>query len=101
MRYTEGARPLASRKDALNESTAEKAVLVVDDDRDHCLLVRQLLRPLGYEIRIAVSAEEALAAVRRDPPAVVLLDVQLPGISGYEVCRQIRDEYGDRISIIF
>jgi DNA-binding NarL/FixJ family response regulator len=85
----------------LSESTAEKAVLVVDDDRDHCLLVRQLLRPLGYEIRIAATAEEALAAVRRDAPAVVLLDVHLPGISGYEVCRQIRDEFGDRIAIIF
>jgi DNA-binding NarL/FixJ family response regulator len=85
----------------LRESAAEKAVLVVDDDRDHCLLVRQLLRPLGFEIRIAATAEEALASVRRDPPAVVLLDVHLPGISGYEVCRQIRDEFGDRIAIIF
>jgi DNA-binding NarL/FixJ family response regulator len=101
MRYTEVARPLVTRKDALNESTGEKAVLVVDDDRDHCLLVRQLLRPLGYEIRIALTAGEALAAVRRDPPALVLLDVHLPGISGYEVCRQIRDEFGDRIAIIF
>ena len=66
-----------------------------------CALVRQLLRPLGYRVHAVQTADEALALIRREPPALVLLDIQLPDVSGYEVCWQIREEFGDRVSIIF
>lgn len=76
-------------------------MLVVDDDADLRQLVRRLLRPVGYDVREASTANEALEAVAQHRPALVLLDVRLPDISGYEVCRRLRDEFGDGIAIVF
>jgi DNA-binding NarL/FixJ family response regulator len=75
-----------------------QSVLVVDDDRDTRTLVKRLLEPLGYE---ASTAGEAISAASVERPIVVLLDVHLPDISGYEVCRRLRDQFGDDIAIIF
>jgi DNA-binding NarL/FixJ family response regulator len=76
-------------------------VLVVDDDRDLCRLVKRLLEPLGYEVHEASTAGRALAVAAHERPAAVLLDVHLPDISGYEVCRRLRDDFGDDIAIVF
>src|SRR5512133_2308922 len=78
-----------------------QAVLVVDDDADLRALVRRMLEPLGYAVWEASSAAEALDAVATAQPAVVLLDVHLPDISGYEVCRRLRDDYDDDIAVVF
>jgi DNA-binding NarL/FixJ family response regulator len=78
-----------------------QVVLVVDDDRDLCRLVRRLLEPMGYEVHEASSATRALNLVEHERPAAVLLDVHLPVISGYEVCRRLRDDFGDDIAIVF
>ena len=51
--------------------------------------------------REAATGEEALAAVRAERPSLVLLDFLLPGINGFEVCRTLRDEFGDDLPIIF
>ncbi len=66
------------------------AVLVVDDDVDQQDLLRALLSAGGYSVRIAGSAEEGLQAIAVDPPDVVILDVVMSGIDGYEACRRIR-----------
>jgi DNA-binding NarL/FixJ family response regulator len=76
-------------------------VLVVDDNRDLCRLVKRLLEPLGYEVHEASTAGRALAVAAHERPAAVLLDVHLPDISGYEVCRRLRDDFGDDIAIVF
>jgi len=76
-------------------------VLVVDDDRDLCRLVKRLLEPLGYEVHEASTAGRALAVAAHERPAAVLLDVHLPDMSGYEVCRRLRDDFGDDIAIVF
>src|SRR5215218_5452424 len=78
-----------------------QTVVVVDDDQDLRRLVRWLLEPVGYAVREASTGDEALAIASRDRPAGVLLDVHLPDISGYEVCRQLRDKFGDGIVIVF
>jgi DNA-binding NarL/FixJ family response regulator len=78
-----------------------QAVLVVDDDADLRALVRRMLEPLGYAVWEASTAAEALDAVATEQPAVVLLDVHLPDISGYEVCRRLRDDYDDDIALVF
>ncbi len=65
-------------------------VLIVEDTSDIALGVRDYLVQQGCEVRIAVSGEEALPAIREWIPDVVLLDLMLPGMSGYEVLRQIR-----------
>jgi DNA-binding NarL/FixJ family response regulator len=78
-----------------------QGVLVVDDDRDMRRLVTRLLEPLGYVVHEASTAAAALSMTARERPAVVLLDVHLPDISGYEVLRRLRDEFGDDIAIVF
>ena len=65
-------------------------VLVVDDQAPNRKLLADLLGAKGYAVATAESGEEALAAIPRVKPDLVLLDVVMPGLSGYEVCRAIR-----------
>jgi adenylate cyclase len=65
-------------------------VLVVDDTPANVKLLEDLLGFHGYEVEVARSGEEALERVRRSPPDLMLLDVLMPGMSGYDVCRAIR-----------
>lgn len=77
--------------------TGSGVVLVVDDQDANRRLLNAVLSPRGYRVVSAASGEEALSAVAADPPDVVLLDVVMPGIDGYEVCRRIR---GDRATAV-
>ncbi len=65
-------------------------VLVVDDIERNARLLADVLGAKGYETRTAASGEAALAAIAAEPPDLVLLDVMMPGLSGYDVCRAIR-----------
>jgi class 3 adenylate cyclase len=71
-------------------STAGR-VLVVDDTPVNLKLLSDLLVAKGYSVVTATSGVEALARVASDPLDIVLLDVMMPGMSGYEVCRKIRE----------
>ena len=62
-------------------------ILVVDDNRDNADIIRQYLEARGYPITVAYSGEEALAAYEQVKPALVLLDVMMPGKDGWETCR--------------
>jgi DNA-binding NarL/FixJ family response regulator len=79
----------------------KRSVLIVDDDAAVRSLIAALIARAGFAWREAASGEEALEAVHEDCPDVVLLDVELPGLSGYEVCRELREEFGYGISIAF
>jgi len=76
-------------------------ILIVDDDANYRAFVSSMLTRVGYEPREASSGEEALNSVRQERPSCVLLDVLLPGVTGYAVCRELRDEYGEALPIIF
>jgi DNA-binding NarL/FixJ family response regulator len=76
-------------------------VLVVDYNPLFRASVREPLERAGFEVLEADDGEAALAAVSRRKPELVLLDVCLPGASGYEVCRELRDQFGDTLGIIF
>jgi DNA-binding NarL/FixJ family response regulator len=78
-----------------------QGVVVVDDDRDLRRLVARLLEPLGYVVHEASTASAALSMTARERPAVVLVDVHLPDMSGYEVCRRLRDQFGNDVAIVF
>ena len=67
-------------------------VLVVDDTPANVRLLDAVLRPRGFDIVTAASGQEALDVIAMQPPDVVLLDVQMPGMNGYEVCRRVRED---------
>jgi two-component system alkaline phosphatase synthesis response regulator PhoP len=68
----------------------KRTVLVVDDEKDIRELVGFHLAEDGYAVREAESGEDALAALAAERPALVVLDVMLPGVDGLEVCRRLR-----------
>jgi two-component system response regulator BaeR len=70
--------------------TDERRVLVVEDEDKLAALLCDYLRAAGYEPRVAQDGPSALRACAAEPPAAVLLDLNLPGLDGMEVCRQIR-----------
>lgn len=66
-------------------------ILVVDDVADNSFLLQVLLEDEGYQVEIADSGSAALAKIESAPPKLVLLDVMMPGMNGYEVAQQIRE----------
>ncbi len=65
-------------------------ILVIDDHEDNRRILRDLLTNAGYEIIEALTGEEAVAAAQAHAPALILMDIQLPGIDGYEATRRIK-----------
>ncbi len=78
----------------------KESILVVDDNPMNLKLARLLLGTEGYEVRTAGRAEEALAVLQSYHPRVILMDVQLPGIDGLELTRQIKSDPSFRDIII-
>jgi excisionase family DNA binding protein len=76
-------------------------VLVVDDDQGVRGLVRAHLELAGYQVREAERAEEALAAIEMQAPDLVLLDVVMPGIDGWELLQRVQERYGAIPVIMF
>src|SRR6266568_2308882 len=72
-------------------------VLVVDDGLANRELVQAYLSGLDCEVRLASDGASALEQIQQDPPDLVLLDVQMPGMDGYEVCRRIKAGPGGRL----
>ena len=67
-------------------------ILIVDDNNDNIILTKELLSSRGYEVISAGSAELAQHAIATQQPDLLLLDVVLPGKSGYELCRELKDD---------
>lgn len=65
-------------------------ILVVDDEPSIVLSLQYLLQREGYEVDIAADGEAALEAAALRPPALIILDIMLPTMNGFEVCRRLR-----------
>ncbi len=94
------AEAIGSRPGGLDPVAAK--ILVVDDDRRNLFAVEEMLRAPGVELVLASSGEDALRRVLTDEFAVILLDVQMPGLDGYEVASMIRSRpRSSRVPILF
>lgn len=65
-------------------------ILIVDDERNNRELLEIMLAPDGYLLATATSGEEALAMVAKEPPDLILLDIMMPGMNGYQVAATIK-----------
>jgi DNA-binding response OmpR family regulator len=89
-----GASPFTG--DGGDPSRAQRSlrVLIADDDRDSVLTLMMLLRDEGHEVRGVYGGRQAIDSIRGFDPDVVLLDIALPELSGWEVAREIRARQG-------
>jgi CheY-like chemotaxis protein len=71
-------------------SLSQAPILIVDDIPDNCFLLQAFLEAEGYRVETAESGYEAIAKIQQDLPKLVLLDVMMPGMNGYEVVDNIR-----------
>lgn len=93
---------LAARPDSSSPPQTDRRgrVLVVDDETAITELLSTALRYMGYDVATARTGSDALTAASRTPPDLVVLDVMLPDIDGFEVCRRLRAD-GDFVPVIF
>jgi len=75
---------------------ANETILVVEDNEKNRKLARDVLTYQGYRVLEAESAEDGLALVARERPALILMDIHLPGIDGIEALRRLRADTGTR-----
>ena len=81
---------------------SENKILIVDDEPSIVLSLDYLMRKNGYEPFIARNGEEALAIAEKEVPALLILDIMMPGMDGYEVCEKLRaNPVTSSIKIIF
>jgi DNA-binding response OmpR family regulator len=76
-------------------------VLIADPDEAARLTLARVLRTAGYQVLQAETGDEALALARTAMPAAVILEVPLPGLSGYEVCHALKSDPGGDVPVIF
>jgi DNA-binding NarL/FixJ family response regulator len=82
-------------------ATHPHRLLIVDDDDSFRSMLSELLTRAGFDARAFGRGDEALAASEDERPALVLLDVDLPGNDGYTVCSELRERFGDDLPIFF
>jgi diguanylate cyclase (GGDEF)-like protein len=83
------ARPLQTIVPSIN-SPSNGVILVVDDNPTNLSVLSIALKAAGYKIRVAMDGESAIEQVQEDAPELILLDVQMPGIDGFETCKQLK-----------
>jgi DNA-binding NarL/FixJ family response regulator len=79
----------------------QATVLVVDDDERFCAFLEALLDGAGMKALAASSVEGAMASARERHPDAAIIDVVMPGRGGYGLCRELRDQYGEDLPVIF
>jgi PAS domain S-box-containing protein len=79
-----------------------QTILIIDDEPANLAVVADYLVQAGFQIKVTQNGEAGLDLARRTPPALILLDVRLPGVDGFEVCRRLKaDERTNDIPVIF
>lgn len=81
------------------QSSKIDRILAVDDSPDNLFLVQTILEDKGYQVSLAENGSSALSSIEKSPPDLILLDVMMPGMDGYEVTRRVRQSQ-DRLGFI-
>ncbi|MDR3349995.1 MAG: response regulator [Acidaminococcales bacterium] len=71
-------------------------ILIVDDNEQHCELLKDVLLSWGYDVQLSLQGMDALGKAKKNLPDLILLDVMLPGLNGFEVCRELKNYPGTR-----
>ena len=80
----------------------KQTIVVVDDTSENLLLLMEMLSDQGYQVRLAPSGKRALASIQKEPPDLILLDILMPDLDGFEVCRLLKaDDRLRDIPVIF
>ena len=74
-------------------AVAQKRILVVDDESRICRLLQEYLECYGYEVLTETSGQQALIRATEQPPHLVILDLRLPDLHGYQVCQELRKQF--------
>lgn len=85
------------------EINQQKTILLVDDERDIAELTKLRISAMGYRVILAFDGEEALEKIKTERPNLILLDVKMPKLDGYQVCKKVKsdEELKDIPIIIF
>ncbi|TET54152.1 MAG: response regulator [Actinobacteria bacterium] len=78
-----------------------KKILIVDDEASVCAFVKFKLEKQGYRVFIAYNGEEALEIAEKENPDLVILDIIMPEMDGYEVLERIRNDLNNKVPIMF
>lgn len=82
--------------------TGSETILVIDDMEINREILAEIIRDMGYEVTLAESGEDALVSIRDCPPQLILTDISMPGMDGYELCRRLKEKEKTRdIPVIF
>ncbi|HEY9768404.1 MAG TPA: response regulator [Coleofasciculaceae cyanobacterium] len=76
----------------LAQNSKQECILIVDDSTDNLYLMQFILETQGYKVGLANSGEQALEQVKKDHPDLILLDVMMPQMNGYEVIKRLRKD---------
>jgi diguanylate cyclase (GGDEF)-like protein/PAS domain S-box-containing protein len=96
------AKKLNSKMTEKLQKEKSSQILVVDDSLETLSLLKEVLTGDGYEVRTASSGKEALSAVADEMPDLILLDIKMLDMDGYEVCRKLKSEgYNSNVPVIF
>ncbi|HEY0957990.1 MAG TPA: ATP-binding protein [Novosphingobium sp.] len=85
---------------AIRSGQPRRRILVIDDDGAHLGLLRDLLSPMNFDLDSASSGEDGLSAFERARPDLVILDIAMPGIDGWETARRLRAAHGGEVPIL-
>ncbi|MGE0586282.1 MAG: ATP-binding protein [Flavobacteriaceae bacterium] len=96
----QGDEPAASVRAVSGYEGARRTVLVADDDPAHRRLVEDLLCPLGFRVMSVASGAACLSTLSLEDPDIILLDITMPGLSGWETASRIRRRYGPELPIL-
>ncbi len=87
---------------AKDSDAPARDIQIIDDNPENLNLLTMMLTKKGYQARVAINGELGLKSIRADPPDLILLDIMMPGLSGFEVCRRLKaDERTRSTPVIF